>query len=82
MCLAIPGRVEEIYNEDDITMAKVDFGGIRRAVCLQCVEARKGDYVMVHVGFAISVIDEQEAARSLQMLKHAGETVDFGGTDV
>lgn len=73
MCLAIPGQVEQIYDEDGLRMARVNFGGIKRAVCLQCVEAEIGSYVLVHVGFAISVIDEEEAQRTLEMLKASGE---------
>lgn len=66
MCLAIPGQIEEIYLENQLRMAKVNFGGVRRAVCIDYApEAGVGDYVLVHVGFAISIIDEGEAARTL-----------------
>jgi hydrogenase expression/formation protein HypC len=73
MCLAVPGQVEEIFERDEVKMARVNFGGIKRSVCLQCVDATVGDYVLVHVGFAISVIDEVEAERTLKMLKASGE---------
>ena len=74
MCLAIPGKVEEIYVQDELSMARVNFGGIRRAVCVQCVpEASIGDFVLVHVGFALSVIDEEEAHRQLKLLSSSGE---------
>lgn len=73
MCLAVPGQVEEIFVQNQMKMARVNFGGIKRSVCLDCVEANVGEYVLVHVGFAISVIDEQEAHRTLEMLKTNGE---------
>jgi hydrogenase expression/formation protein HypC len=77
MCLAIPGQIEEVYQQDDMKMARVNFGGIKRAVCLQCVNAEPGEYVLVHVGFAISVIDEEEAARTLELLRASGESPEF-----
>jgi hydrogenase expression/formation protein HypC len=68
MCLAIPGRVDEVTDGDpDLRWAWVDFAGVRRLVSLACVpEARAGDYVLVHAGLAISVIDEDEARRVLE----------------
>ena len=78
MCLAIPGQVEEIYEKDGLQMARVNFGGVRRATCLQYVpSARAGDYVLVHVGFAISVIDQEEAHRSYRLLQNSGEFDEF-----
>ena len=66
MCLAIPGIVESIFEKDGLLMSKVNFGGIKRSACLEYTpEAKVGDYVLVHVGFALSVIDEQEAVRTL-----------------
>ena len=74
MCLAIPGKVVEVFDRKGLRMAKVDFGGVRRECCLDCVpEARLGDYVLVHVGFAMSRIDEHEAALTLQVLVELGE---------
>ncbi len=74
MCLAIPGLIESIYVQDNINMAKVNFGGVKRATCLAYVpHAKAGDYVLVHVGFALSVINEQEAQSTLQVLKDIGE---------
>ena len=59
MCLGIPGKVIETHQEHEILMGKVDFGGVLKRVCLEHVpEARPGDYVLVHVGFALSMIDE------------------------
>lgn len=78
MCLAIPGRVTGIYRNDDVRMARVDFGGIAREVCLQCVpEAGVGDYVLVHVGFAISVVDEEEARRTYALLEELDPPIDL-----
>jgi len=74
MCLAIPGKVIEIHQSSQPIMGTVDFAGIRKEVCLEWLpEARTGDYVIVHVGFAISKLDEQEALETLKMLKEMGE---------
>jgi hydrogenase expression/formation protein HypC len=73
MCLGIPGRITEIDGGEAATplrMASVDFGGIRRQVCLAYTpEADVGDYVIVHVGFAISRVDEEEAERTLAVIR-------------
>jgi hydrogenase expression/formation protein HypC len=70
MCLAIPGKVIETYREHDILMGKVEFGGISRRVCLEHVpEAVPEDYVLVHVGFALTRIDEAEARRVFELLE-------------
>ncbi len=76
MCLAIPGKVEEITGQLDETfrLARVDFGGIKKEVNLAMLpEAQVGDYVMVHVGVAISIVDEEEAAKTLHLLRQMGE---------
>ena len=76
MCLAIPGKIEEITGQLDKTfrLARVDFGGIKKEVNLAMLpEAQVGDYVMVHVGVAISIVDEEEAAKTLQLLRQMGE---------
>lgn len=70
MCLAIPGKVLEAYEARGMHMAKVQFGGITREACLEYVpETQVGDYVLVHVGFAISRVDEAEAERTYQALR-------------
>ncbi len=71
MCLAIPGRITSIRDDAGLTMGDVDFGGVRRDVCLQYVadEVAVGDYVIVHVGFAIATLDEAEAHRTLDALR-------------
>jgi hydrogenase expression/formation protein HypC len=73
MCLGIPGRVIEIRDEAGLAMGKVDFGGVRKDTCLAYLpEVGVGDYVIVHVGFAISQVDEAEALRTLEMLDRMG----------
>jgi hydrogenase expression/formation protein HypC len=70
MCLAIPGKVIDCYEQAGMRMAKVQFGGIVRPACLEFVpETQAGDYVLVHVGFAISRVDEAEARRTYQLLE-------------
>lgn len=83
MCLAIPGKIVEIYEESALRMGKLDFGGTIRKCCLQYIpDAVVGDYALVHVGFAISTIDAEEAARTYQLLQEMGELMpEFDGTD-
>ncbi|HYA55038.1 MAG TPA: HypC/HybG/HupF family hydrogenase formation chaperone, partial [Thermoplasmata archaeon] len=75
MCLAIPGRIESIDPSDpNLRMARVRFGGIVKQVCLAYTpEARIGDYVIVHVGFAISRLDEKEAEQVFEYARQIGE---------
>lgn len=73
MCLGVPGRVVETFDRDGLRMGVVDFGGIRREACLAYTpEIGVGQFVVVHVGFAISVVDEEEAARSYALLAEMG----------
>ena len=73
MCLAIPGKVVEFHENEGIRMSKVDFGGITREACLEYLpEVELGDYVLVHVGFAISRMDAEEAARTFELLEQVG----------
>jgi hydrogenase expression/formation protein HypC len=73
MCLGIPGKIIEIYEANDLHMGKVDFGGVTREVCLAYVpEAQIGNYTIVHVGFALNVLDEAEALETLQLLREIG----------
>ena len=70
MCLGVPGKLVEIYEANGLRMGKVDFGGVFREACLEYVpEAKVGEYVVIHVGFAISQLSEQEAAATLQVLQ-------------
>lgn len=75
MCLGIPGEVLDVREADGLRVGKVKFAGITRDVCLQYVpEANAGDFVVVHVGFAISTIDREEAERSYRVLEELGQT--------
>ena len=70
MCLGIPGKVVETYRENDVLMGKVDFSGVCKRVCLEHVpEVVPGEYVLVHVGFALSRLDEEEAGRVFAYLE-------------
>ena len=70
MCLGVPGKIIEIDDSKELRMAKVDFGGIVREACLAYLpEAEIGDYTVIHVGFAISLLSEEEAQLSLEALR-------------
>lgn len=74
MCLGIPGRVVEIRDDRGVAMATVDFGGVTKDVCLAYTpESGVGDYVIVHAGFAITVLDEPAALESLALWEEMGE---------
>ncbi|MGD0860082.1 MAG: HypC/HybG/HupF family hydrogenase formation chaperone [Terracidiphilus sp.] len=73
MCLAIPGKVEEITSEGGLRMGRVNFGGVVKRVCLDYVpEVEVGDYTIVHVGFALSKIDEETALKTLEDFRAMG----------
>ena len=79
MCLAVPGKIVSVVGEDLERQAKVDFGGVLREVNLAYVpEAKVGEYVLVHVGLAISVVDEEEAGKVFGYLKEMGELGELG----
>jgi hydrogenase expression/formation protein HypC len=74
MCLGIPGRVVETFREHDLLMGKVDFGGVSKKVCLEHVpEVQPDDYVIVHVGFGLSIIDREEARQVFAFLERMNE---------
>ena len=74
MCLAIPGQIIEVYEEKGLRMGKLDFGGTIRKACLQYLpEAGLGDYALVHVGIALSKVDEEDALRTYALLEEMGE---------
>jgi hydrogenase expression/formation protein HypC len=78
MCLAVPGKVVEIMGEGELRMGRVDFSGVLRQACLAYTpEVVVGDYVLVHVGFAISRIDEEAAKETLEALRQMGELVEL-----
>ncbi|HDM78168.1 MAG TPA: HypC/HybG/HupF family hydrogenase formation chaperone [Deltaproteobacteria bacterium] len=74
MCLGIPGKVVSLDRESDV--AEVDFGGVKRTVSMHlCPEAEVGDYVLVHVGFAIQKLEEEDALVTLELFKEIGEKI-------
>ncbi|MCI0521083.1 MAG: HypC/HybG/HupF family hydrogenase formation chaperone [Chloroflexi bacterium] len=74
MCLGVPGKIIEIYETNGLQMGRVDFGGVLREVCLAYVpEAQIGDYTVIHVGFALHLISEQEAQETLAMLREIAD---------
>lgn len=74
MCLGVPGKVVETYREHDVLMGKIDFGGVFKRVCLEHVpEVQIGEYVLVHVGFALSRIDEDEAQQVFRLLEEMNQ---------
>jgi hydrogenase expression/formation protein HypC len=79
MCLGIPGKIVDLYELDGMQMGKVDFGGVTREACLAYVpEAKIGDYTIIHVGFALHLISEEEAQETLALLR---EIAAAGGED-
>jgi len=74
MCLAIPGKIIETFNKNGMKMCNIDFGGSVREACLDFVpEAKIGDYTLIHVGFAMSIISEEEAQKTLDMIREIQE---------
>lgn len=70
MCLGVPGKIVEIYEANGLKMGKIDFGGVMREACLEYVpDAQIGDYTVIHVGFAISQLSEEEAQETLALLR-------------
>jgi hydrogenase expression/formation protein HypC len=83
MCLAIPGRVIEVQDFQGMKMGRTDFGGIIKRVCLEYTpDVQVGDYVMVHVGFALSKVDAEEAARTYKLLEEMNQLAELEVADV
>jgi hydrogenase expression/formation protein HypC len=77
MCLGIPGEILDVSEDHGLRFARVRFGGVTRQVCLECQpDAKPGDFVLVHVGFAIARIDRLEAERAWQVLTELGQTAE------
>jgi hydrogenase expression/formation protein HypC len=75
MCLAVPGRVERVFDDDGLRMARVDFGGVAKAICVETLAAvAPGDWVLVHAGVALQTLDADAAAESLRLLAAAART--------
>jgi hydrogenase expression/formation protein HypC len=82
MCLGVPGKIIEIYETGGLSMGKVDFGGVTREACLAYVpEAQVGDYTIIHVGFALNLISEEEALETLDLLRQIGELSELPGAE-
>ncbi len=79
MCLGIPAKVIELYEEKGLKMAKVDFGGVVKEACMEYLpEVKLGDYTIVHVGFGLSILDEQEAMETMELLRQ----IDAQGSEI
>ena len=79
MCLAVPGKILSITGSDTTRMGQVSFGGISKEASLAFVpDAKVGDYVLVHAGFAISIVDQAEAAETLEYFRQIGELAELG----
>jgi hydrogenase expression/formation protein HypC len=77
MCLGIPGKIQEIYDDHGTKMAKVDFGGVSREVCIEVIpEAKPGDWTIIHAGFALNLLSEDEAQETLDILQQMVELAD------
>lgn len=75
MCLGIPGMITEIYESNGFMMGKIDINGVSREVCLAYVpEAKVGDYAIIHVGFALNLLSEDEALETLALLREIADT--------
>ena len=70
MCLGIPGKIIEVNDQNSLRMGKVDFGGVVREACLEAIpDAKVGDYAIVHAGFALNILSEEEAQETLDLLR-------------
>ena len=82
MCLGVPGKMVDVYEKNGLKMAKVDFGGVFREACLSYVpEATIGEYCIIHVGFAISLLSEKDAMETLELLREMGTFEEELGTE-
>jgi hydrogenase expression/formation protein HypC len=83
MCLGVPGKIIEIYDSGGLQMGKIDFGGVTREACLAYVpEAQIGDYTVIHVGFALHLISEEEANETLELLRQLVEAGEEDALDL
>lgn len=82
MCLGIPGRIIETYQANGLQMGKIDFSGVTREICLEYVpEAKVGDYALIHVGFALNLISEQEAQETLDLIQQIADSEEAIGSE-
>lgn len=82
MCLGIPGKIIDIYTDRGLRMCKVDFGGVVREACLETLpEAKPGDYTIIHAGFALNLLSEEDAMETLDLLRQINAAEDELGPD-
>jgi hydrogenase expression/formation protein HypC len=73
MCLGVPGKIVEIYTDRGLRMCKVDFGGVTREACIETIpEAQVGEYTIIHAGFALNLLSEEDAQETLDLLRQMG----------
>ncbi|HWQ05487.1 MAG TPA: HypC/HybG/HupF family hydrogenase formation chaperone [Longilinea sp.] len=86
MCLAVPGKIIDIYEQNSLRMGRIDFGGVTREACLEALpDAKVGDYTIVHAGFALNLLSEEEAQETLDALREIGDIeaeLGLGDTDI
>jgi hydrogenase expression/formation protein HypC len=81
MCLGIPAKIVELYEINGLKMAKVDFGGVIKEACMEYLpDVKLGDYAIIHVGFGLSILDEQEAMETMDLLKQIDALGEEGST--
>ena len=78
MCLGIPGKIESVYEDHGTKMAIIDFGGVQREACIEVIpEAKPGDWTIVHAGFALNLLSEEEARETLDILEQMSELAEL-----
>lgn len=83
MCIGIPGKITEIIDQKGLRMGKIDFGGVIREACLEAIpEAQVGDYTIVHAGFALNILSEEDARETLDLLREISAIEDELGPEV
>jgi hydrogenase expression/formation protein HypC len=74
MCLGIPGKIVELYEQGGLKMAKIDFGGVQREACMEAApEAKVGEYAIIHAGFALNILSEEDALETLRLMNELGQ---------
>jgi hydrogenase expression/formation protein HypC len=74
MCLGVPGKILEVYTADGLRMCKIDFGGVVREACIETLpDAKPGDYTIIHAGFALNLLSEEEANETLDLLREISD---------
>ncbi len=82
MCLGVPGKILEIFDKNSLRMCKIDFGGVVREACLEALpDAKVGDYTIVHAGFALNLLSEEEAQETLTLLNEIASLDEELGLD-